>query len=219
MFTLLAVALAPVKLTINVPIGANVVYDLTFEIKGPSKFGTVKTVVKMTEKAVSKEGSDTWWDMKYSVVKSVGTGDLAKTGDQMKQLAKLKISFLRSPQNTLVKGKVNGVAVSKADLGNTSDVTFPKTPVLVGSKWGSTIDISSTKAAVTYEFKGPKRWNGKAVYLIQGVITDKSVKTLRPYMFYIDTKSCKTVFADGAAEVADSGILMEVSFTIKRVVK
>jgi hypothetical protein len=213
----LVLALAPVKLAINVPIGTTYKYALTFEIKGPAKMGWVKTLITLTDKAASKEGANTWWDMKYAVNKSEGKGDMAKTGDQMKTLAKLKISFLRSPQNTLVKGRVNGQEVSGETLGNTSDVTFPKTTVLVGSKWSSMIDISAKKSPVTYQFLGEKTWNKRPAYLIQGEITDKSVKTIRPYRFYVDRKTCKTLFADGSAQVTDQGIIMDVSFTLKRI--
>ncbi|MEQ1823386.1 MAG: hypothetical protein ABL949_12830 [Fimbriimonadaceae bacterium] len=217
MLSLLLLHAPQTKLEIKVPVGTVYTYDLAFSMRGPAKIGNVSMKMKLTEKAAAREGNNTWWNMKFAVISAKGTGEYAKLSDELKSVAKLNLSFLRSPQNQLLGSKVNGQAVPSEGNTGTSDVTFPEQPVSVGSTWKSMIDLSAKKAAVTYQFLGSKTWNGKPAYLVSGTITDKTVKTTSPYRFYIEPKTCKTLYAEGAAQVATGGILTDVAFKLKRI--
>ena len=213
---LLFLAPPPVLLAIKAPIGAKYVMDLTFKMKGVGGGGWLEVQTTITETLSKKEGKNDWWAMKFDVTKTLGEGELKGAGKGMEDLENYKMSFLRNSQNQIVKAKVNGTDVGGEAFKSTSDVTFSAKPVNVGSTWTGTLDLGGKPVKTTYRFEGAKAWNGKAAFLVTATFSDAAIVMVKPYRFYVEKGSCKTLYAEGAARVTTAGKSLDVSFQMKR---
>lgn len=213
---LILIAPSPILLAIKAPVGAKFVTDLTFKMKGVGGGGWLEVHSTVSETLTKKEGKNDWWAMKFDVTKTLGEGELKAAGKSMEDLENYNMSFLRNPQNQIVKAKVDGIEVGGAALKGTSDVTFSSKPVDVGGTWPGTIDLGGRPVKATYRFEGPRVQNGKPSYLISATFSDSAIKMIRPYRFFVEKGSCKTLFAEGAASVTISGKTLDISFQMKR---
>lgn len=207
----------PVLLRVKPTKGSVYGYEIRFKMNAAQ--GSMDAVIPATDSFVAMTGKNHLWSVAFTKPRIVGTGSFKAYADStVKDFSDLTIVYERTPTYRPVAATVGKTRMPMSvEKDGTSDIIFPEGAVRVGSTWPGRIQAGNSMMDMTYKFLGASTHKKLKTWKIEGTPKGAGMKVIRPYIWHVDQRDGRTIFADGEVEITTGGVKANMTFAIVQV--
>lgn len=204
----------PTLLRVKPVKGASYGYEIRFSMK--AKQGNMEAVIPVNDLFAGMAGKNHLWSVSFTKPTMKGTGVFKSYADSTaEEFTNLKILYERKPTYVPIAATVEKTRMPMSlEKDGTSDIIFPEKAVKVGGTWPGKIQAGSSMFDMTYKYLGPSTYKNRKSWKIEGIPKGQGIKVIRPYVWQVDQRDGRTIFAEGEVEMTTGGVTARVIFQI-----